>query len=377
MANIEPRIAAFKKYKEQAIAASNADNIERAEKMYLLAAKEAEEISKMCNSAIIRSKYLLLADDCRNNIKTLKGGTPSGSKTDSGSESSYEEFSFAPEAKSGVTFADVAGLDDVKDEIRTSVLEPLKNPELAKTYGIEPGAKILLYGPPGTGKTFIAKAIAGEVDAAFFSVKCSDLISKYMGESSQKLESLFDSALNNKRAVIFFDEFDSVASKRGDGTDGADAEIARFVATFLALVDGFNSKNEKNEMLLLIAATNRPWALDSAMIRGGRFETHIYIGVPDQEAREFLINKALKDKPKEDDVMISTLAMRLEGFGGADITSMCKGITRRAYGRALKSGKIEKITLADCDAIISARHNGITDEELAKFDRFQRGESVD
>lgn len=370
---------AYKQYVSNARAAEAQGNLKAAQEMYKAAAKEANEISQSADAFDLKQEWYQIALRLIEKAKSLGGKTvataQSASKTNS--DSSEEEYNFAPSAKSDVTFDDVAGLQDVKDAIESSVLEPLKNPDLAKIYGIEPGAKLLLYGPPGTGKTFIAKAIAGEVDAAFYSVKCSDLISKYMGESSQKLESLFDSALSNKRAVIFFDEFDSVASKRGDGTDGADAEIARFVATFLALVDGFNSKNETNEMLLLIAATNRPWALDSAMIRGGRFETHIYIGVPDQEAREFLINKAFKDIPCEEDVRVSTIACRLEGFGGADITSICKGIIRRAYTRAIKSGKTEKVTLDDCEAVISSRHNGITAEELEKFERFQSGESID
>ena len=118
--------------------------------------------------------------------------------------------------------------------------------ELAKKYKINAGGKILLYGPPGTGKTFIARAIAGEVDAKFYAVNCQDMISKYMGDSSKMLDSLFETALKNERAIIFFDEFDSVASKRESESGGVDAEMSRFVATFLTKVDGFKkSKTNK------------------------------------------------------------------------------------------------------------------------------------
>ena len=263
----------------------------------------------------------------------------------------------------------------MKEQIRYKVIEPLKNPKLAALYKIEPGAKILLYGPPGTGKTFIARAIAGEVDAQFYAVNCQDLISKYMGDSSKKLDELFETAQKNERAIIFFDEFDSVASKRGDGADGVDAEMARFVATFLTKVDGFK-KSDTNKMLLLIAATNRPWALDPAMLRGGRFDTHIYVGVPDQEAREFLVNKVLQGLPMDGDVDLVKLASVLAGYGGGDITAICGKIKLNAYMRSLKAGEPQNISREDCNGVLLSSHNMITAEDIAKFEKFKRGEMI-
>ena len=230
---------------------------------------------------------------------------------------------------------------------------------------------ILLYGPPGTGKTFIARAIAGEVDAEFFTVNCQDLISKYMGDSSKQLDSLFAEAEKHEKAIIFFDEFDSVASKRGDGTGGVDAEMARFVATFLTKVDGF--KPTANKMLLLIAATNRPWALDSAMLRGGRFDTQIYVGVPDQTAREFLVNRALGGIAREEDVDLSKLAWALEGYGGGDVTAICEKIKLEPYKREVLTGEAQRITREDCNKVLSSSRNVITPEELEKFKAYREG----
>ena len=247
----------------------------------------------------------------------------------------------------------------------------MQRPELAEKYKIKAGGKILLYGPPGTGKTFIARAIAGEVDAEFFAVNCQDLISKYMGDSSKQLDSLFTEAEKHDKAIIFFDEFDSVASKRGDGTSGVDAEMARFVATFLTKVDGF--KPSANKMLLLIAATNRPWALDSAMLRGGRFDTQIYIGVPDQAAREFLVHKVLDGIDREDDVDLSKLAWALEGYGGGDITAICEKIKIEPYKREIETGDPQKITRDDCNKILANSHNVITKGEIDKFKLYQEG----
>ena len=293
--------------------------------------------------------------------------------TDSGNSDGAGKLAFTPlQSASGpdkVTFADVAGLEDVKEQITFKVLAPLQKPELAKKYHIRAGGKILLYGPPGTGKTFIARAIAGEVDAEFFAVNCQDLISKYMGDSSKQLDSLFGEAEKHERAIIFFDEFDSVASKRSDSTGGVDAEMARFVATFLTKVDGF--KPTANKMLLLIAATNRPWTLDSAMLRGGRFDTQIYVGVPDQDARIFLIRRALDGIEKADNVDLIKLAHALEGYGGGDVTAACEKIRMEPYKRELQTGVPQKITCEDCNKILASLRNVITAEELEKFKEYR------
>ncbi len=285
-------------------------------------------------------------------------------------KSTEEKGMFEPEkSKGGITFDDVAGLNDVKEQIRFHVLEPMKNPELAKAYGIKPGGKILLYGPPGTGKTLVARAIAGEIDAPFFSVSCQDLISKYLGESSERLNKLFDEVEKHERAIVFFDEFDSVAGKR-DG-ENESKEIARFVATFLTRVDGF--KPTQNKMLLLIAATNRPWSIDSAMLRGGRFDTQIYVGVPDKEAREFLVNKSLGKLPLNEDVDLKELAMRFEGFGGGDITAICDKIGLEAYKKSVMLGKMQCVSREDCENALQNAKNSITPEELQRFEAYKQG----
>lgn len=366
--NNQPKVEAFKSFYAQGKELYNRGEIMAAREMFIKAAELANEISVHSASYNVRMEYHKTAANILEFIKTKCVKVPA--------RESEDAKPIEPEQKSGITFADVAGLDDVKNQIRYKVLEPLKNPELAATYKIEPGAKILLYGPPGTGKTFIARAIAGEVDAEFYAVNCQDLISKWMGESSKKLDEIFETAQKNERAIIFFDEFDSVASKRGDGSDGADGEMARFVATFLTKVDGFK-KSETNKMLLLIAATNRPWALDPAMLRGGRFDTHIYVGVPDQKAREFLVHKEMRGLPMEADVDLSKLAQVLDGYGGGDITAICGKIKLNAYMRSLQAGKAQNITREDCNSVLLASHNMITAEDLARFERFRTSGKID
>lgn len=372
--NNQPKIEAFNSFYQQGKDLYNAGEVLEAREIFLKAAALANEISVGATSYDVRMEYHKTASKILEFVKTKCVKNPPKEVPTTPVEK--EKHKVKAEKKSDITFADVAGLDDVKDEIRYKVLEPLRSPELAKLYNIEPGAKILLYGPPGTGKTYIARAIAGEVDAEFYAVNCQDLISKWMGESSKKLDEIFETALKNERAIIFFDEFDSVASKRGDGSDGADGEMARFVATFLTKVDGFK-KSETNKMLLLIAATNRPWVLDSAMLRGGRFDTHIYVGVPDQAARLFLVNKALKGLPMDDDVDLEKLAWALEGYGGGDITAICNKIKAKAYMRASKMGMAQNITREDCNGVLLSSHNVITKEDLENFEKFRLTGSID
>ena len=371
------QVEAYKSFYSQGMEAYDSGDILKARELLLKAAEMANDISTKTVSYQVKTEYKNIAFKILNFVKT-KCNTETKkvvkSSTAKSEDDEEKSVNFQPaDNDEKITFSDVAGLKDVKEEIEFKVLNPLKNPELAKKYKINAGGKLLLYGPPGTGKTFIARAIAGEVDAVFYSINCQDLISKYMGESSKQLDELFETALKNERAIIFFDEFDSIATKRESGSGGVDAEMSRFVATFLTKVDGFK-KSKTNKMLLLIAATNRPWTLDNAMIRGGRFDTHIYVGVPDSSARKFMVEKAFKDVPIDNDFNFSKLIEMLDGYGGGDINAICEKIRLRAYKRSIKTGKEENVSMVDCFEVLEKHHNVITKEELERFENFQNGE---
>lgn len=367
--NNAPKTEAFKSYYKQAKEMYAANDFSTSKELFIKAASLANEISLESKSYDVRMEYHYQADKI---LKFLKNGF--NKKTIINESNRQEENkSFTPETiseENKITFKDVAGLDDVKDEIIFNVIEPLKNPELAKAYKINPGAKILLYGPPGTGKTFIARAIAGEVEAKFYAINCQDLISKYMGESSKQIDALFEDAQKNKRAIIFFDEFDSVASKRESDLGSVDAEMSRFVASFLTKVDGFK-KPKECEMLLLIAATNRPWAIDSAMLRGGRFDTHIYVGLPDYNSRVFLVKKEFEGVSFSNELSIELIAKKLENFGGADIVSTCRKIKQLAYRRAVKTNKVESVSYLDFITVFQSLKPSTSEEELLKFQEFK------
>lgn len=374
--NNSGKTEAFKSYFEQAKAAYNNSEFSEAKDLFIKAATLANEISLESTSYNVRMEYHAHAERILNFLKNDFGKSEVKTGGNSGNNTKDDELtsSFNPlkSTEKTITFKDVAGLEDVKDAIRFSVIEPLKNPEIALKYDINPGAKILLYGPPGTGKTFIAKAIAGELDAAFYAVSCQDLISKYMGDSSKRINDLFDEAQKNKNAIIFFDEFDSVASKRDDGSSSVDGEVSRFVSTFLTKIDGVK-KSDTCEMLLLIAATNRPWSIDKAMLRGGRFDTHIYVGLPDSDARRFLIEKEFK-KLEFDGVNTDYLITNLEGFGCADIVAICKKIKQLAYRRELSTKKPQKITLTDVLAVLKNSYPSTNEYDLEQFNLFKNGE---
>lgn len=382
--NNSAKVEAYKSFYQTAKDMYSQGDIMGARDAFLRAAELADDISQTATTNDVKLEYHKNAAKILNFVRANCSGkkpVKMTQKPNGGNENSEKKDDDTPEFQpvepdeNKITFKDVAGLEDVKEQIKFKVLAPMNNPELAEAYNIKPGAKIMLYGPPGTGKTFIARAIAGEVDAKFYAINCQDLISKYMGDSSKQLDALFNTALKNERAIIFFDEFDSVASKRSDSTGGVDAEMSRFVATFLTKVDGFK-KSKTNKMLLLISATNRPWAIDSAMVRGGRFDTQIYVGLPDEKAREFMVNKSLKKLPKDDDVDLKEFAHSLDGFGGGDITAICEKVKLEAYKRAIKSSKIENITKADLARAIECTRNVITEEELAKFTAYRNGETV-
>ena len=363
------KVAAFRSFYAQAKELYLAGDKSSSKELFFKAASLANEISMESKSLDVRMEYHNQAEKILLFLKQDFNKVPKKVNSSS-SEDETPKFS-ALEKKEKITFKDVAGLDDVKDEIIYNVIEPFSNPELAKKYNIKPGAKILLYGPPGTGKTFIARAIAGEVDAAFYAINCQDLISKYVGESSKQIDALFNEAESNKKAIIFFDEFDAIAARR-ESNGEADSEMARFVASFLTKVDGFK-KSENCEMLLLIAATNRPWAIDQAMLRGGRFDTHIYVGLPDEKARRFLIERQFKGVKLADDLSISYLVDKLKNFGGADIVSACQKMNQLAYRKALKNKKEVPVTLEDANKVIDNLHVTVSKEELEAFNNFKKG----
>jgi transitional endoplasmic reticulum ATPase len=217
-----------------------------------------------------------------------------------------------------IKWDDVGGLQSVKQEIKETVEWPLKNKASFARLGIKPPKGVLLYGPPGTGKTLLAKAVATESQANFIVVKGPELLSKWVGESEKAVRKIFEKARQTAPTVIFFDEIDSIAPKRGASSDSGVTE--RVVNQLLTEMDGLQELND----VVIIAATNRPDIMDSALLRPGRFDRIILVGAPDAESRRNIFNIHTKNMPLDEDVDFETLVSRSEGYVGADIESVVR-----------------------------------------------------
>ncbi|WP_255191140.1 CDC48 family AAA ATPase [Natronobeatus ordinarius] len=231
----------------------------------------------------------------------------------------------APSTPSGVTYEDIGGLDEELELVREMIELPLSEPELFQRLGIDPPSGVLLYGPPGTGKTLIARAVANEVDAHFVSISGPEIMSKYKGESEERLREKFGEAEENAPSILFFDEIDSIAAARDD--DG-DAE-SRVVGQLLTLMDGLDGRGE----VIVIGATNRVDTLDPALRRGGRFDREIQIGVPDEKGRKEILEVHTRGMPLSDDVSVEKLASRTHGFVGADLDAVASEAAMAAIRR--------------------------------------------
>jgi len=229
-----------------------------------------------------------------------------------------------------VTYEDIGGLDEELELVRETVELPLSEPELFARLGVEPPKGVLLYGPPGTGKTLIAKAVANEVDATFVTVSGPEVMSKYKGESEERLRELFERARENAPAIVFFDEIDSLAPERDDG---GDAET-RVVGQLLSLMDGLDARGD----VVVVGATNRVDDLDPALRRGGRFDREIEIGVPNEAGRREILDVHTRRMPLAGDVDVDRIAARTHGFTGADLASLTKEAAMTALRRARRDG---------------------------------------
>ncbi len=227
-----------------------------------------------------------------------------------------------------ITYEDIGGLRDAVEKIREMVELPLRHPELFRRVGIDPPRGVLLYGPPGTGKTLLAKAVANESGASFFSIAGPELMSKWYGGSEENLRKVFEEAEKQAPSIIFIDEIDSLAPKREQVTGEVERRV---VSQLLTLMDGLKSRGK----VIVIAATNRPNAIDEALRRGGRFDREVEIGVPDTVGRKEVLEIHTKNMPLANDVSIGELANKTYGFVGADLEGLAKEAAMSALRRNL------------------------------------------
>jgi len=284
-----------------------------------------------------------------------------------------------------LNFSDIAGLKDVRDEFVVNIFAPM-DPKYADIYrkyrGDEQGLQVLLYGPPGTGKTHVVKCLAGQMGCKIAVVQIKDVMANLVGDGAKIISAIFEQAKKYDKCIIFFDEIDAIASDR-EGDDSRHTKEQ--LTTLLTNMDGFTSKANPGQIRIVIAATNRPWALDSAVKRGGRFDTQIYVPLPDPEARLQLIRLALGKDPKAKkkldiplapDVSLEWLVERTQGYAGADIKSICRQAASRPLRREIMArGRGEQtndcITREDFEYAFSRYINSTTTDDLMRFQAYK------
>jgi transitional endoplasmic reticulum ATPase len=248
--------------------------------------------------------------------------------------------------KPKIRFADVGGMDSVKEEINLKIVHPLKHPELYKAYGKAIGGGILMYGPPGCGKTYLARATAGEVSASFLAVGLDDVLDMWLGNSEKNLHALFEEARRNRPCVLFFDEVDALAASRADLRQSTSRMV---INQFLSELDGATASNDG---VLVLAATNAPWHLDSAFRRPGRFDRILFVPPPDAPARAGILRVLTVGKPQES-LDFEQLARKTDFYSGADLKAVLDHAIEAKLREAMKTGVPKPLTTKDLLAAVA------------------------
>ena len=303
----------------------------------------------------------------RDRARQSGGASGSGARTDApgadgrpaGADASESGTDPPEERTAGATYEDIGGLDEELELVRETIELPLSEPGVFTRLGIDPPKGVLLHGPPGTGKTLIARAVANEVDATFITVDGPEIMSKYKGESEERLRDVFERASEEAPAIVFFDEIDSIAGKRDDGGDVEN----RVVGQLLSLMDGLDARGD----VIVIGATNRVDSLDPALRRGGRFDREIEIGVPGEVGRRQILDVHTRRMPLDDDVDLDRIASRTHGFVGADIEGLTQEAAMIALRRARESdaAALDDVTVEKAD--FEAAHAAVEPSAMREY----------
>lgn len=381
--NINDRISLhyqdYKAYQEDAMAAERRGNLTGARKLYRQAALALCEMAKLetGNTQLQRIEHAQELMDYADQLLTAQaqpagasGGTAGQSARQAGDADSDNPW--VSEGIPDTTFDDVIGMEDVKKTIRSRVIDQIKFPELYEQFGLSGGTGILLYGLPGTGKTTIARAIAHEVSAPMYVVKLSDVMNKWVGESEKRIHSLFEKARSTPVSIIFFDDFDALGGERSDDNNVNN----KIIVELINQMDGFR---KNTNTIVLLAATNNPWIIDSAIMR--RFEHHIYVPLANHDARIAMLQKQLKNIPTAADIDYSALSDMIKGYNGADIVAVIKNAKTAALERtkeAQRNGEstISPVTYDDLVSAARQHKTSVNPKDIARLREYAAGRGI-
>ena len=330
----------------------------------LTKAKEKSEKTDMNYSFIIegyiRSCMTMIAHPTSEPWRPAPAPAPAGRGGSGWNNKTLSEPSKGPiKEKPNVKWNDIAGLEEVKKELKFAIEMPVKHKDLLERYKLKPWTGILLFGPPGCGKTLLSKAAASEIDASFITVNIDDIKAKYVGEAEKNIANVFESARENKPAIILFDEIDALARARGE----ADESWARGVLNILLTqLDGWDTM--KNDGILVLAATNRPDDIDEALLQ--RFPLRIYIPLPDFECRKKIFDITLKGAPVAN-VNLDELAGKTDLYSGRELSQICTDVKNKAVRKTIENKKDVPIAMKHFEDTIAKRKPSISKEEVERF----------
>lgn len=264
-----------------------------------------------------------------------------------------------------ISWSQIGGYEDVKREIKEYIELPLKHKDVARKYSLRLPKGVLLFGPPGCGKTMMMRAMAADAKLNFVYVNVSEIMSKWYGESEARLRELFSTARKNAPCILFFDEIDTIGTKRESHT--GDSVTPRLLSLMLSEIDGL----ETEEGVIIVGSTNVPQLLDKALLRAGRFDKLIYVGAPNKKARRDIFEIHCGKMPVDESVDFSKLADMTERYSGADIANICQEVARRVASEALETGKDRKITMQDFEEVIKGYKPSITLSMIEEFEKFR------
>jgi transitional endoplasmic reticulum ATPase len=368
-------LESFEKHKAKGVARFRMGELEEAKYHFLKAAEYLLQLAKETAEPELRKARMEKARelvDLAKNVKKRRAEAVAARKTKDVGKKDEPEASDIPKEwtlaeKPKLRFDDIAGLEDVKEQIRLKMILPFTHPEKAKKYRVKTGGGILLYGPPGTGKTMIAKAVAGELDALFMAITPSEILNKWVGESEKNIRKLFDTARGVERSIIFMDEVESLVPRRRDTEAGG--VMARVVPQILAELDGFDVR--EGQTVMFMGATNEPWNIDYAMLRPGRLDEKVYIGLPDLPARRKILEMNLKDIPLAADLDLDVLAERMEGYSGADLAYLCRKVAEQTFLESVKSAEDRPLARADFERVLGKLRPSVSEEDCRRFLEFR------
>ena len=320
----------------EALAKSGGTAEQRAEWAYNLVVSYINLQDPMHSQAALNAHSALLSEQDRETLQKEIYAIPTSIKKN--------ELKGVAWFQSDTKLSDVMGMEKVKQTIREKIINPIKNQELYSEYGLTKGDSFILYGPPGTGKTYLARAIAGETGIRMLLANVHELVSKYQGESAKNLHLLFEQARTGGPAIIFFDEIDSLAqSRNSSNVSSTGGEDRRIIDTLLVELDG---AQKSNSAIYLIGATNRPWDMDSAFTRSGRFNTLIYVPPPTYAERKHLFKFYIRKLKAQKNINYRKLALLSFGMTPADISSICESSAKHAIN-AMRPDKHRPLNTAD------------------------------